>query len=113
MPPPWASLFGLLLELWLANVAATQLDVEHPLHGGQDLLVGRGCPPLEVGDDCGGSVALGGEVLLGHLGLHLLPCLRDHIANLLADRLGLDNVIASVDLGQVLTLNGGFGCLQS
>lgn len=65
-------------------------------------MVGGGCAALKVGDDGLGGVALGGEVLLGHLGLDLLPCLGDDVADVLADCVGLDDVVGSVDLGQAL-----------
>lgn len=110
LPPlggQWHPLFALLLELGLANVAAAQLDVEDALHGRQHLLVRGGGAALKVGDDGGRRVALGGQVLLRHLGLHLLTRRRDDVADLLADRLGLDDVVGPVDLGQVLALDGG------
>ena len=92
------------LELGLADARAAQFDVEHTFHGGEDLLVGGGGAALEVGDDGGGRVALGGEVLLGHLGLHLLPRLADDVADFLADRVGLDNVVGAVYLCEALAL---------
>lgn len=92
----------LALELGLADAGAAELDVEDALHGGEDLLVGDGGAALEVGDDRGRRVALGGQVLLRHLGLHLLPRLADDVAHLLAHRVRLDDVVAAVHLGEPL-----------
>ena len=58
---------------------------------------------------CG--VALGRQVLLRHLWLDLLASLRDHAADFLANRVGLDDVVAAVDLCEVLAFDAGFGCL--
>lgn len=102
-------LFLLVGELGLANLVATQDDVEHALHSGQDLLVGRSSAALEVGDDRRGGVALGGQVLLRHgrslVVLRLRSCLLNRITDLSADGLGLHDVVRTVDLGQVLALN--------
>jgi len=100
-------------ELGSANVATPQLNVEHPLHGGEDLLIGGAGAALEVGDDCGGGVALSSEVLLGHLGLHLGSGLGDGVADLLADGVGLDDVVGAVDLGEALAFDGRLGGLDS
>lgn len=96
----------LLGKLGRANVAAAQLDVEDALHVGEDLLVGGGGAALKVGDNGLGGVALGGEVLLGHLGLHLLAGLGDDVADGAADGVGLDNVVGAVDLGEALAFAG-------
>jgi hypothetical protein len=58
-----------------------------------------------------GGVALGRQILLRHLGLHLLSLLGDGIADLLADRVGLDDVVAAVYLCEMLAFDAGFGCL--
>lgn len=99
--------FLLVRELGGTNVAASQLDIEHTLHGAEHLLVGGGTASLEVGDDGLGGVAAGSKVLLGHLGLDLLAGLCDDVANVLADGVGLDDVVGSVDLGHTLTLRCG------
>lgn len=99
-------LFLLVGELGGTNVAAAELDVEDTLHVGEDLLVGSGSATLKVGNDGLCGVALGGEVLLGHLGLHLLTGLGDDVANLLADGVGLDDLVGAVDLGHALALGG-------
>lgn len=96
----------LLGEFGSANVAAAQLDVEDALHVGKDLLVGGSGAALKVGDNGLSGVALCGEVLLGHLGLHLLTGLRDDVADGLANGVWLDNVVGSVDLGETLTFAG-------
>lgn len=87
------------LELGLANALAAQLDVEDALHGAQDLLVRDGGTALELGDDAGGGVAPRGEVLLCHLGLHLLPGCADGVSDYFAHRVWLDDVVATVYLG--------------
>lgn len=102
---PDPSLF-LLGELFFADVIAAKLDVEHPLHRRQNLLVWSGSAPLEVLDDGDGGVALGGEFLLGHLVRLLVAAPLDGIGNLSADGLGLDDVVAAVDLGQMLAFGG-------
>jgi hypothetical protein len=96
----------LLRELLSTNVGTTELNVQHALHGTEDLLVGGGGATLEVLDDGDGGVALGGEFLLGHLVALLVAALLDGIADDGADGLGLDDVVAAVDLGEVLA----FGC---
>jgi hypothetical protein len=106
--------FLLVGELGGTNVGAAQLDVEDTLHGGQDLLVGGSGSPLKVSDDTLGGVALGGQVLLGHLGLHLLTGLGDDVADLLAHGVGLDDVVGSIHLGQTLALDAARGlCLDA
>lgn len=101
----------LLLEQGLANVGAAELDLKDTLHSAQDLLVRGGGAALKVGDDGRGRVAACREVLLGHLGLLGLPRLGDDGADLLADRRGLDDVVAAVDLGQALAFDAGLGGL--
>jgi hypothetical protein len=99
-----ATILLLLGELWGANVSAAKLDVEHPLHGGKNLLVRSRGASLKVGDDTLGGIALGGEVLLRHLRLHLLSGAGDGIADGLADCVGLDNVVGAIDLGETLAI---------
>jgi hypothetical protein len=101
--------FLLVRELGGANVAASQLDIEHALHGAEHLLVGGGATSLEFGDDSLGGVAAGSEILLGHLGLDLLSGLCNDVANSLADGVGLDDVVGTVNLGHTLTLRCGTG----
>ena len=102
---PSPNLF-LLREPLLADVRASQLDVEHTLHGAENLLVGRSGTLLEVLDDTGGGVALGGKFFLRHLIAFLVSALLDGICDLVTHGLGLDDVVAAVDLGQVLALGG-------
>jgi hypothetical protein len=102
--------FLLVRELGGANVAASQLDIEHALHGAEHLLVGGGATSLEFGDDSLGGVAAGSEILLGHLGLDLLSGLCNDVANSLADGVGLDDVVGTVNLGHTLTLRCGTLC---
>lgn len=98
-------------ESWGTNIGTSQLDAENALHVGKDLLI-RGCGSvLELGDNGGGSVALGSQVLLGHLWLHLLALCGDGVADGLADGGWLDNVVGAVDLGQVLALDTWLGGL--
>lgn len=102
----------LVRELGSTNVGTTQLDVEHALHGTQNLLVGSGTSSLKVGNDTLCGVATGSKILLGHLGLHLLSGGGDGVANQFANSVGLDDVVGSVNLGQALTLSTA-GSLQS
>jgi len=114
-PLDYVSLLDRLLllrtKLRSANIAPPQLDAQNPLHARQDLLVRGSGAPLEISDDARRRVALGGQVLLGHLGLHLLPPLRDDGAHFLADGARLDDIVGSVDLGQMLTFDTWFGGL--
>ena len=102
----WCYLFLPVGELGSAKVAAAKLDVENTLHVGKDLLVGSSSAALKLGHDRLDGVALGGKVLLGHLGLHLLTSLGDDVADLLANGVGLDDVVGSVDLGHALAFRG-------
>jgi hypothetical protein len=102
----------LLLESRLADVAAAELDVEHALHGGEHLLVGRRRAALKVGHDGRRGVALGRELLLGEgLGLEVGARLGDGVPDVLAYRLGLDDVVGSVDHCEALAFDGGLGGL--
>ena len=105
----------LLGELLFPDVSAPQLDVEHALHGTQNLLVRGGGALLEVLDDGGDGVAFGGEFLLGHFIGLLVPALLDCVCDLGANSLGLDDIVAAVDLGQVLpfTTTGVGGLVSS
>jgi hypothetical protein len=60
-------------------------------------------------DDGNGGVALGGEFLLGHLVALFSAALLDGVGDGVADGLGLDDVVAAVDLGEVLAF--GAACL--
>ena len=99
-----SSLF-LRSKLGGANVVASQFDTEHPLEVPEDLLVGRGGALLVVLYYRHRGVALCGKVLLRHLRLHLVPAFNDGLADHRAHGLGLDDVVASVDLGQVLAFD--------
>ena len=105
------NLFLLVWELGLANLVAAQDDVEHTLHGAQQLLVGCCGSTLEVGDDGGCGVALGGEILLGHgaalVVLRLGAGLGDGLADCRAHRLGLDDIVGTVDLCEALAFGRG------
>ena len=104
----------LLLEPRLPDVGTAELDVEHPLHGRQHLLVGGRRAALEVGDDGGRGVALGGQLALRQrLGLELCTRLHDGVADLLAHRLGLDDVVRPVDLCEALAFYAGLDGLLS
>ena len=109
--PKAASPSLLLRELGCPDVIAPQLDVQHLLHGAEHLLVGLRGAALEVGDDRRRGVAAGGEVLLGHLGLDLLAGLGDGGADVLADGVGLDDVVGAVDLGEALAIGVALGGL--
>ena len=101
--PPVELLF--LRELLLPDVRASQLDVQHALHGAKHLLVWCGCAPLEVLDDGDCGVAFGGELLLCHLVALVRSALLDGVCYLQPDGLGLDNVVAAVDFGEMLAFN--------
>lgn len=102
----------LLLKPRLADITTPQLDVQHPLHGAEDLLIGRGGTTLELGHDGGRGVALGRELLLRQgLGLELGARLGDGVADFLADGLGLHDVVCSVDLCESLAFYTGLGGL--
>jgi hypothetical protein len=92
-------------ELLLPDVRAPQLDVQHSFHGAQHLLVGSGGAALKVLHDGDCGVALGGQVLLREFEALLVPSTFDGLADLDADGLGLDDVVASVDFGQVLAFD--------
>lgn len=96
----------LLRELLLSDARTPQLNVQHALHGTEDLLVRSGGTALEVLNNGDGGVALSGEFLLSHLVAFLVSALLDRIRHLVADGLGLDDVVAAVDLGQVLAFGG-------
>lgn len=98
-------LFLLVRELGAANVSTAELDIQNALHVAENLLVGGTGAALEVSNDGLCGVALGGEILLGHLGLHGLARLRDDVADTLADCVGLDDLVAAVDLGQSLAFS--------
>ena len=110
--PPVNSCCILLLlvgKLGGSNVTASQLDSKDALHRTQDLLVGSTGPPLEVGNYGLRGVASVGEILLGHLGFHLLSGRSDSLSNHLTHSVGLDDFVRSVDLGQALTLGAASG----
>lgn len=102
----WKNALLLLGELLRSDVVTSQLDIEHTLHRSEDFLVGSGSTPFEVRDDTRCRVALGGEFLLCHLVGLLIPALLDRLTDLDSHGLGLDNVIAAVNLRQVLALSG-------
>lgn len=85
------------LELGLADGGAAQLDVELALEGVEDLLVGGGGAVLELGQDVGGGVAGLSELVAGHGGLEGRALLLDQLADLNADRLGLNDVRVVVE----------------
>lgn len=100
-------------ESWSTNVGTSQLDAENALHVGEHLLVWSGGTVLELLDNGGSGVAFGGQVLLGHLWLHLLALGRDGVTDNLADGVWLDDIVRAVDLGQVLALDTWLGGLLS
>lgn len=95
-------------KLGLADPGPAQLDVQHPLHGAQDLLVGLGGASFEVLDHPDGGVTLGGQILLGHFRLHLVAAADDGLGHVVPHGFGLDDFVRPVDLGQVLTFGRGF-----
>lgn len=69
-------------------------------------MVRSGGTTLEVLHNGNGGVALGGEFLLGHLVALLGTAPLDGISDSVADSLGLDDVVATVDLSKVLAIGG-------
>lgn len=94
------SLLLLLLELGLADIGTAKLDVEDALEVAEELLIGDTLTALVLGDDGLGRVAAGGKFLLGH-GLVAdhdgAASLLDGGTDLLADGLGLDDVVGAVN----------------
>lgn len=94
------SLLLFLLELGLADIRTAKLDVEDALEIAEELLVGDTLTTLVLSDDGLGRVAAGGELLLGH-GLVAdhdgAASLLDGGTDLLADGLGLDDVVGAVN----------------
>lgn len=84
-------------EFGLAHLITAQYDIEHALHGAQQLLVGRGCAALEIRDDGGRGVALCSKILLRHsctlVVLGFGARLRDGLADDDADCLGFDDIV--------------------
>jgi len=102
----------LLLKSGLADISTPQLDVEDALHGTQHLLIGRGGASLKIGHNGRRGVALCGELLLREsLGLEVGAGFLNGEADVLADRLGLDDVVGSVDHSQALAFYGGLSGL--
>lgn len=98
-------LFLLGAQAGSTNVGAPQLDVEHPLHLGENGLVGRGSTTLVRGDSCGCLSDLLAQSSLGHGRLEFLSALLNGLSDFLSDSLGLDDVVGAVDLGEALTLS--------
>ena len=108
----------LLAEERLADVAAGQADIGSLL----DLLDKVHARPIGTGTLEGGNVcdidgSLGGQILLGHgatlLVGELLASLLQGLGDLVGNLLGGDNVLAAVDLGQVLAFAALLSCLES
>ena len=84
------------------NVLAPQLDVEHALHLGENVLIRGGGASL-IGSNSGGSLAnLLAQLRLCHSRLKPLSALFNSLADLLADSLGLDDVVGAVDFSETL-----------
>lgn len=98
----------LFRELWLPNLVPPQYHIEYPLHVPQQLLIRRRSPPLEVGHNIRRSVALCGQIFLRHGGAFIVlgfaARLRNGLANHGADGFGLDDVVRTIDFGQMLAL---------
>jgi len=93
------------------NIASPQLNTQNLLHRPKNLLIRRRTSSLEVRDNRLSSIALCSQILLCHLGLHLLALRGDDIADFLADGVGLDDVVAAVNFGEMLAFDAGFGGL--
>src|SRR6266536_992485 len=110
IPTPTPSLL-LWAETRSTNITSLQLDTKNPLHASQNLLIWRRSTPLEISHDTLSCIALGRQILLRHLGFHLLPLLRDDGSDFFFDRSRLHDIIASIDLGEMLAFDTGFGGL--
>lgn len=102
---------GQTLLLWSklgsTNVTSSQFDAENSFEVSKNLLIRRGGTLLVVLYYCGGGVTLGSEILLCHLGFDLVPPLDNGLSHNRSNGFGLDYVIASVDLGQMLAFGLG------
>jgi hypothetical protein len=107
-----ASLLFLRTKSRCANITSPQLNTENLLHRCQNLLIRGRRSALEVRDDTLCGIAFGRQILLRHFRLHLLSLLGDGIADFLADRVGLDDVVAAVNFGEMLAFDTGFGSLR-
>jgi hypothetical protein len=94
-----------------ANITSPELNTQNLLHRSQDLLIWGRRSTLEIRYDTLCGVALGRQIFLRHLGLHLLSLLGDGITDLLSDRVGLDNVVAAINFSEMLAFNARFRCL--
>ena len=83
---------------------ATQLDAQRALKLGQHLLVGHGAARLVVVDDGWLLVDLGGQLLLRHGRLLLLPRLGHCLAHALVHLLWRRHLVFAVHLGQALAI---------
>jgi len=106
----------LFRELGLSNLFTTKYNIEHALHGAQQLLIRRGSAALKVCDYGGRGVTLGGKVLLCHCSALVVlgfgARLGDGLADNDADCLGLDDIVGAVDFGKTLAfLTGSCGSL--
>jgi len=104
----------LFRELGLSNLFTTKYNIEHALHGAQQLLIRRGSAALKVCDYGGRGVTLGGKVLLCHCSALVVlgfgARLGDGLADNDADCLGLDDIVGAVDFGKTLAfLTGSCG----
>ena len=111
LQPSSAHLLLLGTKPWRTNITSPELNTQNLLHRRQDLLIWGCRSTLKVGYDTLCGVALGRQILLRHLGLHLLSLLGDSITDLLSDRVGLDNIVAAIDFSEMLPFNAGLGCL--
>lgn len=103
----------LVRELRLPDLVSSQDDVEDTFHSSEKFLIWSCGASFEVRNDSRSAVALGREILLGH-GLALIilclsACSLDRVCNLGSDRLRFDDVIASIDFGQMLASGVVFG----
>jgi hypothetical protein len=92
----------------LPNIGPTQLDAQYPLHRAQHFLVRGRRASLKVLHYRHGRVALGRKILLCHLRRDLVSPANDCLPDVEANGLRLDDLIASVDFGEVLAFDRGF-----
>jgi hypothetical protein len=101
----------LLRKLLSPNITPPQLNIQHPLHRTQHLLVRRRRTPLHILHYGDGRITFCGQFLLSHLVAFVIAAPFDSVADLGADGFGFDNVVAAVDFCEELAF--GAACSAS
>ena len=107
--PPHHPLF-LIRKLWLPNLVPPENHIQRALHLPQQPLIRRRRAALKIRNNRRRAVTLLREILLRHGRALIVLRLGPRLANRLADhnphRLGLDDVVGAIDLGQALAFGG-------